>query len=267
MNCNDMQYLIHAYIDNELDMAKCIEVEQHLNECSKCSTAYSNYLELHNKLRTQDLYFAAPEDLLDKINSSINPTGLGSPITIRNKFFNRYNISLGIAAAIIIFLSIIIIRSNSLNNNYMEEYILSNHLRSLALNSEEIKTGSDINGTSRLTDVTSTDEHTVKPWFDGKLDFSPPVIDLKDKGFQLIGGRLDYIKNQPAAALVYKYKKHIINMFVTLSDKSLSANSGDSRLRGFNLISWNKSGMNYWVISDLNSEQLLVFSNLIKESI
>jgi len=267
MNCNDMQYLIHAYIDNELDMTKCIEVEQHLNECSKCSITYNNYLELHNKLRTQDLYFTAPEDLLDKINSSIKPTALSNPITIKNKFFNRYNISMGIAAVIIIFLSIIIFRSNYLNNNYMEDYIVSNHLRSLVLNNEGIKTNTDINETSHLTDVTSTDEHTVKPWFDGKLDFSPPVIDLKDKGFQLIGGRLDYIDNRPAAALVYKYKKHVINMFITLTDKSLNANTGNIKLRGFNLISWNKSGMNYWVISDLNSEQLMAFSNLIKESI
>jgi len=259
MNAHNFQYLIHAYIDNELDIAKSLELEQHMNECIACSNMYKSYLNIHNELQEKEFYFEADNTLLKRINSSISNSIAKQPVYYKRNIFAWQNISLGIAAVIIIFLSVIVTMNNSVNNN-LDEYVVSNHLRSLVLNTDQA-------GVSHLTDVTSTDEHTVKPWFDGKLDFSPPVIDLNDKGFPLIGGRLDYIKSQQAAVLVYKYKKHIINMFVTLPNNNLNLNSGTARLRGFNLISWKKSGMDFWVISDLSSDQLQLFTDIIKSKI
>jgi anti-sigma factor RsiW len=259
MNDHNFQYLINAYIDNELDVTKSLELEQHMNECSTCSNMYKSYLNIHNDLQNKEFYFQADNTLLKRINSSIGNSVVKQPVYYKRNIFAWQNISLGIAASIIIFLSVIVTRNNSVNNN-LNEYILSNHLRSLVLNTDQA-------GVSHLTDVTSTDEHTVKPWFDGKLDFSPPVIDLNDKGFPLIGGRLDYIKNRQAAVLVYKYKKHIINMFITLAGNNLNANAENETIRGFNLISWQKSGMNFWVISDLSNVQLQLFTDLIKSNI
>jgi anti-sigma factor RsiW len=118
-----------------------------------------------------------------------------------------------------------------------------------------------------LADVPSTDEHTVKPWFNGKLDFSPPVADPANEGFPLIGGRLDYLNNRPVAALIYRHDKHIINVFVwPASDGRQFAQTTKSQ-QGYNVIRWTSSAMNFWVVSDLEPNQLAKFSELLKSSI
>jgi anti-sigma factor RsiW len=116
---------------------------------------------------------------------------------------------------------------------------------------------------SHLTDVTSTDQHTVKPWFDGKLDFSPPVVDLTAQGFPLSGRRLEYIDNRQAAALVYLHNKHVINLLIW---PSTAANTGLSQttINGYHLVSWIRSGMSYWAVSDLETAELLDFVKLFK---
>jgi anti-sigma factor RsiW len=116
-----------------------------------------------------------------------------------------------------------------------------------------------------VTDVASTDQHTVKPWFDGRLDFAPPVLDFAPQGFVLVGGRLDYASNRPVAALVYKRRQHVINLFIFPEQGRLQAD-GSAIKQGYNLIHWNRSGMTFWAVSDLNLEELRQLANLYQDA-
>jgi anti-sigma factor RsiW len=115
-----------------------------------------------------------------------------------------------------------------------------------------------------LMDVASTDQHTVKPWFDGKVDFAPPVKDLAEQGFPLTGGRLDYVAGQPAAALVFKRQQHIINLFIWPNSNVSDASETATTERGFHLVHWTRGGMNFWAVSDLNEKELLDFARLFQ---
>jgi anti-sigma factor RsiW len=117
-----------------------------------------------------------------------------------------------------------------------------------------------------LTDVLSSDRHTVKPWFDGRIAVAPPVVGVKNQGFPLVGGRLDFLGNSPVAALVYKRRRHYINLFVWPTRITESTEPAKSRRDGYWLVHWARDGMNFWAVSDLDGVELLRFSNLLREA-
>src|SRR5581483_424721 len=128
--------------------------------------------------------------------------------------------------------------------NAVAEDVVSDHVRSLLAD--------------HLFDVRSTDQHTVKPWFLGKLNYAPPVTDLAADGFPLVGGRLDYVSGRNVAALVYQRQKHTINLFVWPSDDGSSV-APPSSIRGFQVEHWIRDGMTFWAVSDLNAAELHEF--------
>ncbi len=149
------------------------------------------------------------------------------------------------ALAVIVVLIVLLIRPGSTNDELVANEIVSDHIRSMMPN--------------HLTDVLSSDNHTVKPWFNSKLDFAPPVVDLAANGFPLVGGRLDYAASRPVAALVFGRRQHVINLFVFPSTGNSDIANQISARQGYNLIHWSKAGMTFWAVSDLNLNELQEF--------
>jgi len=116
-----------------------------------------------------------------------------------------------------------------------------------------------------LLDVESTDRHTVKPWFAGKTDIAPVVVDLSDKGFPLLGGRLDYLGNRPVAALIYQRQQHVINLLLWPAPHDAEGGEHTVVRHGYTLLHWTTSGMTYWAISNLNMPELRLFAHLVQQ--
>jgi anti-sigma factor RsiW len=260
--------LVQAYADAQLSLTETLEVERHLETCDRCSVAYHNQRALSTAIAESSLYYRAPRALLDEIKGALefseepSPTPVASrinapqgrpPTPIRTALRPREHlwraVSLAASAAFLIVLSAGIITRFNLPSpaDRTLHDVVSNHIRSLMV--------------SHLADVASTDQHTVKPWFNGKLDFSPQVQDFAADGFPLIGGRIDVVNDQPVAALVYRRNKHYINLFVWPST-TVSAPEAAASQRGYNVIHWTESGMNYWAISDVNRGALEDFVKL-----
>ena len=248
MSCTEPKELVHAYLDRELDLAKSLEIEAHLRECAVCSETYEEGRRLRTVLSDGELHFSAPADLRSGIRKALRQN---AKTNTGRRFFPWRTLAFGapIALAATMLLAIIPLLRGRTTDDLLVDQIVSGHVRSLMAD--------------HLTDVASSDKHTVKPWFDGKLDFAPVVVDLADHGFPLIGGRLDYLENRSVAALVYGRQKHFINVFVWPSARGDDRSPTLSR-QGFNVIHWKTAEMTYWAVSDLNAGELEEFAGLIR---
>ncbi|HLY61216.1 MAG TPA: anti-sigma factor [Terriglobia bacterium] len=252
MSCEELQNLIHAYVDGELDLVRSVEIEQHLGGCETCSSTHQAQAALRKAFRSNPLRFSAPAGLRANIERQLRREVETSRSLILFPSLTSWGWA---AAAAVILLAAGLggilgrqFRPASPDNNIVAQEVISSHVRSLMAN--------------HLADVPSSDQHTVKPWFNGKLDFSPPVTDLASAGFPLIGGRLDYIDNRPVAALVYQRAKHIINLFIW---PSTEASSGQTMTQqGYHVIHWTDAGMTFWAVSDLNEKELKEFVDLVR---
>jgi anti-sigma factor RsiW len=196
----------------------------------------------------ESLYYKAPSDLKDKLYRLSQEKK-----TEPKSFFswNRSKYLVLIASSIVLFFVSRITVSPSMEKILIQE-IVSSHIRSMM-------------ASNHLIDVASTDRHTVKPWFNGKIDFSPKVIDLSAERFIMIGGRLDYIESRPIAAVVYRRDQHIINFLTWPINESASQEITFSARQGYSLFHWISGGMEYWVISDLNANDLRTFAELMHQ--
>jgi anti-sigma factor RsiW len=249
VDCKDAEKLLDSYVDRELDVVHSLEIENHLRECGACSERHESRQVLQSALSNASLYFKAPGDLRGKIQSSLRKSAQAeaAPRVLSWPWLNAA-VPLAVAAiAILIFVPLL--RGPSAEELLSRE-LVSSHVRSLMAN--------------HLADVASSDEHTVKPWFAGKLNFSPQVVDLQHQGFPLVGGRLDYVDNKPVAALVYARQKHFINLFVWPSGSVADAEMRAISRQGYNIFHWTKAGMTYWAVSDLNASELQQFARLVQ---
>ncbi|MBV8571767.1 MAG: anti-sigma factor [Acidobacteriaceae bacterium] len=249
MSCHQTRQWLDAYFDGELDLVRTLEFEEHLKDCGECRDARDGYDTLRQSLQTPGVYHKAPEALQQKIRTHLrHATAVHQmPSTFAaSPAWRLLAAAASIAIVVIVTaLSVEWARSHS-SKEILAQQVVSSHIRSLLAD--------------HLTDVPSSDQHTVKPWFNGKLDFAPDVKDLAGEGFPLAGGRLDYLDHHRVAALVYKRRQHTINLFVWPTSGS------DSRpetvaLDGYNIVHWNRSGMTYWAVSDLNARELRIFAD------
>jgi anti-sigma factor RsiW len=249
--CNDNQRLLHAYFDGELDLVRSIEFEDHLKTCPDCSRDFADQQALRKSLQAANLYQRAPESLKTKIRVQLPRPMPAKPIaTGRRTAVEWLAVAAAIIVAIVLGAKIIPSVGSREQSDLLAEQIVANHIRSLQ--------------PGHLFDVQSTDQHTVKPWFDGKLDFAPPVTDLADKGFPLVGGRLDYLDQRDVAALVYQRQKHFINVFVWPNESKTTTLPELRTIRGYHLVFWRENGMNFCAASDLNAAELEQFTQLLR---
>jgi anti-sigma factor RsiW len=243
MNCDEAEILLHALMDGELDAGHAREVEEHIAGCAACATKLAAYREMSQAIAVADMKFTAPLALRRRIEASLPQPQTQAPS--RRAVLRGFAMGSAVSAIAATGLVAIVLRDD--DRQRIESEIVSAHLRSLQA--------------GHLTDVISTDQHTVKPWFNGKLDVSPPVIDLTAQGFTLIGGRLDYVDARAIGAVVYKRRAHVINLFVAQTSNTEHHAANIETIQGFNIRRWSDRGLNYWAVSDIGADELAEFGD------
>jgi len=250
LRCPETQTLIHGYVDGELDLMKCLEIEQHLEACPACAQAHAGLQAVRAAVQNSSLYFQAPPGLVKRVQSSPRGVGQGNRTPGLSP---RRLLAVAASLALVTTVGWGLLRALSARSAdvFLTQELVASHVRSQMLPSHRF-------------DVASSDPHTVKPWFEGKLDFSPPVKNLAAQGFPLIGGRLDYLRGRAVAALVYQRRKHSINLFIWPSLPGDEAAPKKATRQGFYLLQWTRSGMTFCAVSNLNEGELKEFVLLIQ---
>lgn len=249
MTCDDFASRLDAYIDEELGSSAREDMERHVRGCPACQLRLERRRALRSVLREQLPTFEAPDLLRARITGAIE----GAHAERARAPVRPWRWA-AIAASLLFLITAGYAalwpdRAGSPRSAVASD-VLSSHVRSLM--------------PDHLTDVASNDQHNVKPWFDGRLDYSPPVYDLAAHGFPLLGGRLDYVGNRPVAALVYQRRKHVINLFVWPAERT-DDRAPEFTRQGYHLLHWTRAGMTYWAVSDLSTDELREFARLQQE--
>jgi anti-sigma factor RsiW len=251
--------ILHGYLDGELDAARAAEFERHLLSCPQCVAELEAQENSRSTIQSAGLRERAPEKLRRNLQAAIGgtsttaePVKAVTPIRRRTSIRPTWWLTLAAAAVFVVVLGSRFLPdlSQGHSGDEMTAAIVDAHLRSLQ--------------PGHLEDVISTDQHTVKPWFDGRIDFAPPVRDFVSDGFPLQGGRLDVVRGRTVAVLVYGRRKHIINVFVWPTSEHDASPQQGSQL-GYNWIDWKKGGMEFSAISDVSTPDLAELQKLIAQ--
>jgi anti-sigma factor RsiW len=252
MNCEDTRPLVHALIDGELDAGHAREVEAHLASCPRCAMQLYDYRVMRQALAEPALRHRAPAALRARIEGKLPARPAAAPS--RRSLLKGLAMGSVLSGALAASLAVLVLRREE--DQRILGDVVSAHLRSLQ--------------GDHLIDVQSSDQHTVKPWFNGRLEVAPPVIDLTAQGFTLIGGRLDYIDARPVAAVVYKRRAHVINLFVApVAGPQLGPERRATieQVQGFNIWHWTRSDLGFWAASDINAEELREFGDKLEAAV
>jgi anti-sigma factor RsiW len=260
-----VRQLVDAWVDGELDVVREMEIEAHLKACGHCSALYEAQRRLRSGLGQHDLYYRAPAGLRERVRGAAAASG-GDLAGSEGRRFARMSgagaghwravktpgfwPALGMAAAIVFFTvaGVIMLRARPSPTDRLPEEVVAAHIRSLL--------------PGHLADVPSSDQHTVKPWFAGRVDFSPPVTDFSARGFPLVGGRLDYVGGRTVAVAAYKRGQHILNLFMWPAAEQAAVKTNTSR--GYNTVHWANGVIAFWLVSDLNLAELRAFADLLR---
>jgi mycothiol system anti-sigma-R factor len=251
MSCELTASVLHGYLDGELDAARAADFERHLVSCPECVRALEAQENLRSSLQGATLYERAPSALREKLHTELAAPvrALPSPTVLRPNPWRWLAVAAALVLAAIAGWRLLPGLGGTSGQTALVAAIVDAHLRSLQ--------------PGHLEDVVSTDQHTVKPWFDGKLDFAPPVRDFVDQGFPLQGGRLDVVRGRTVAVLVYARRKHLVNVFVWPTTEPDTQPASGSQL-GYNWASWRKNGMELYAVSDVNPADLSELERLFE---
>jgi anti-sigma factor RsiW len=247
MTCEEATLLVHALADRELDASHANEIEAHVASCARCAALLRDTRAMSRALADAPLRYEAPASLRAGIEAALpqplpQPWRRATPVPSRRSLLQGFAMGSLLSGALAAGLVVFVMRRDE--DDRMLSDVVSAHLRSLQ--------------GDRLIDVQSSDQHTVKPWFNGRLDLAPPVVDLTAQGFTLIGGRLDYLDGKPVASIVYKRRLHIINLFVTPA-MGEDASPTIEEVQGYNVWRWRNADLSFWAVSDIAADELQEF--------
>jgi anti-sigma factor (TIGR02949 family) len=242
---------LDAYLDGELAADDARELEAHLAHCPACARFRDERLTLRAAIAARVPAFAAPDELRGRVRAALR-TAARARVPYRLSLPNVWR-PLALAAS----LAVIALGSWNLSLQHasgetLADDVLASHIRSLM--------------PGHLIDVLSSDQHTVKPWFNGRLDFSPPVSDFAERGYPLLGGRLDYLDGRAVAALAYGRRQHRINVFLWPATRGPAAAPATHTQQGYHLLHWTTTDYTYWVVSDLGLPELGDFAGLLRQA-
>ena len=248
MNCDEARQWLDAYVDGELDLSRHLEMVAHVESCASCIKEAEQLASFKSFVRSNMPVYQAPSELRSKIRATLRKES-----KTRFEWFFAYGRQVAYAAALIAFgcvLSWTWFAVAPRKDNQLVSDAISNHARSLML--------------AHLVDWASADQHTVRPWFSGKLDFSPPVPDLAQAGYTLKGGRIDMLDRRLVAAIVYEHGKHVINLFVwPAGDRKIDFDVQTQR--GYTFCAWNVAGFNFFCVSDMSAAGLEAFEDEVRD--
>ncbi len=245
MNCEEAGVLLHALIDRELDAGHAREVEAHVAGCPRCAAQMRDVRTMQTALAAPELRYQAPASLLSRVEAAL-PRAPAAAVAPASRRSLLKGFAFGTAFSAVAAASVVMLLVRRGEDQRILGDVVSAHLRSLQAD--------------HLTDVLSSDQHTVKPWFNGKLDVAPPVIDLTAQGFTLLGGRLDYVGGRAVPAIVYRRRIHVINLFVTPAEAAGGGAKAES-VQGYNVRRWTWSDLDFWAVSDINGDELQEFED------
>ena len=242
--------MLHGFVDGELDAAHSLQIEQHIATCPHCAKELESLQGLKQLLAQRGVPWRAPDHVRAQVLAAISreaaiqaraPAAASFSLL---EFVRRWLFVPSLAA---LAASLFLVIGPMSDRSSVGDEVIASHVRSLLVD--------------HLTDVATSDQHTVKPWFNGKIDFAPPVVDLAREGFPLEGGRVDYIGGRVVAALVYKRQSHVINLFVwpASPDAAATAVKATASRDGYNIENWRSGGLNFWAVSDVSANDLARF--------
>lgn len=247
MDCTETRSRLHPYLDREVDLESALAIERHLGSCGDCRAIFARQSALQAAVREQARYYSAPPGLAARIRGRLAQPSAPARSAWRWPQLRQWlPLGAAVAATALVSWTAAVQYASLPADERLADEVVASHARSTL--------------TGHGVDVASSDQHTVKPWLSSKLDFSPSAVDLANAGFPLLGGRLDYLDERPVAALVYRYRQHVIDLFVWPEAKA----RGDAPLRtfsskGYNVLRWREGGMAYWAVSDVNEAEMKAF--------
>ncbi|WP_395681018.1 anti-sigma factor family protein [Inquilinus sp.] len=246
MSCPDKSVLLHGMLDGELDVVGALAFEAHLKECPACAAEYRRQQAIRTALRRPELRDRAPDALRRRIEAALQPPS----VPWWRRFLSDWRLGGAGAAALAMALMLLLVLPRG--GDDLARQLVDSHVRSLLA--------------EHLVDVPSSDRHTVKPWFVGKIDAAPPVVDLAAQGFPLAGGRLDYLDRRVVAALVYRHGGgHVVNLFVWASPGAADSAPKSETEEGYRLLHWVRSGLEFWAVADIDLSELQAFQAAYQE--